>query len=38
MVIYGAGLTALLFRLAVSSGRWDVLHFNGDCRHFIYFE
>jgi glycosyltransferase involved in cell wall biosynthesis len=38
MVIYGAGLTALLFRLAVSSRRWDVLHFNGHCRHFIYFE
>lgn len=38
MAIYGAGLPSLLVRLAVSSGRWDILHFNGHCRHFIYVE
>ncbi len=38
MAVYGAGLSSLLVRLAVSSRRWDVLHFNGHYRHFIYFE
>lgn len=38
MAVYGWGLSSLLVRLAVSSGGWDVLHFNGHFRHFIYFE
>ncbi len=38
MATYGFCLAALLVRLALSSRRWDVLHFNGHFRHFIYFE
>ncbi len=38
MAVYGAGMSSLLVRLAVSSKSWDVLHFNGHFRHFIYFE
>jgi len=38
MPVYGVGLSALLVRLAVTSGHWEILHFNGHFRHFIYFE
>lgn len=38
IAVYGAGFTSLLVRLAGSSKSWDVLHFNGHLRQFIYFE
>ena len=38
MAVYGLGLSALLVRLAASSRHWDILHFNGHCRHFIVVE
>lgn len=38
IAVYGAGLSVLLVRLAVSSRRWQILHFNGHFRHFVYFE